>query len=63
MEGIQYLVDDAGNRTAVVIDLEIHRELWEDFFDALLARERASEPEESLQEVESRLRHEGKLSA
>jgi hypothetical protein len=32
MEGIQYVLDDKGEKTAVLIDLKKHRELWEDFY-------------------------------
>lgn len=51
MKGVQFLVDDDGERKAVVIDLSLHGELWEDFFDAALARERRDEPRESLEDV------------
>ena len=51
MKGVQFLVDDDGERKAVVIDLSLHGELWEDFFDVALAKERRNEPRESLQDV------------
>lgn len=51
MKGVQFLVDDDGERKAVVIDLSLHGELWEGFFDAALARERRDEPRESLEDV------------
>lgn len=51
MKGVQYLVDDDGEKQAVLIDLQHHKELWEDFYDAAIAAERASEPRESLQDV------------
>lgn len=31
MEGIQFVIDDKGQKTAVLIDLKKHGELWEDF--------------------------------
>jgi len=46
MKGVQFLIDDEGERTAVMIDLSIHSELWEDFFDAVIAKERQDEPRE-----------------
>lgn len=52
MEGIQFVVDENGHRLGVLIDLTRYGELWEDFYDALLVRERESEPRESLEEVE-----------
>jgi len=50
MEGIRFVVDERGRRTAVQIDLEEHSELWEDFHDLLLARAREDEPRESFAE-------------
>jgi len=44
MKGIQYLVDDDGNKTAVVLDLEEWGELWEDIFDILVSEARRDEP-------------------
>ena len=51
MEGVRFLVDDDGERKAVVIDLSVHGELWEDFYDVVLAKARADEPRESPDEV------------
>ncbi len=51
MKGVQFLIDDEGERKAVMIDLSIHSELWEDFFDAVIAKERKDEPRETLKEV------------
>jgi hypothetical protein len=62
MRGIQYITDDRGKKRAVVIDLEKHGELWEDFYDTLMARKRASEPRETLVSVKKRLRKQGKLN-
>ena len=62
MRGIQYITDDLGKKRAVVIDLESYGELWEDFYDSLVARKRASEPRESLESVKKRLRKQGKLN-
>jgi hypothetical protein len=55
MKGVQFLVDDKGNRTAVLIDLKTHAGLWEDFHDLILARSREEEPRESLGSVKKRL--------
>ena len=54
--GVRFLIDAAGEKTAVVIDLRENSELWEDFYDRALARLRRSEPRESLAQVKSRLR-------
>lgn len=52
--GIQFITNEKGEKTAVVIDLERHGDLWEDFYDTLIARERAGEPRESLESVKKR---------
>lgn len=62
MKGIQYIMDDAGKKTAVIIDLKKHGEIWEDFYDSLTARLRADEPRETFQHVKERLRKYGKLN-
>lgn len=61
MSGIQYVVDARGEKTAVVIDLKKHRQVWEDFHDRLIVQQRASEPRESLASVKTRLQRAGKL--
>ena len=33
MSGVQFIVDEHGNKTAVVIDLKKNANLWEDFYD------------------------------
>ncbi len=62
MQGIQYVTNDKGQRIAVMIDLRRHGELWEDFYDSLTARLRATEPRETLASVKKRLRKQGKLN-
>ena len=37
MTGIQFLTNEAGHKTAVLIDLKRNRVLWEDFYHTLLA--------------------------
>ena len=56
MRGVQFVVDEGGQKTAVVIDLKQHSELWEDFYDRALARKRRREPRESLASVKARFR-------
>lgn len=62
MEGIQFVTNDKGDKTAVLIDLRKYGELWEDIYDSLTARQRAREPRESLQSVKKRLRKQAKLN-
>jgi PHD/YefM family antitoxin component YafN of YafNO toxin-antitoxin module len=61
MEGIQFVTDDKGQKTAVLIDLKKYGELWEDIYDSLTAKRRADEPRESIEEVREKLRRQGKL--
>jgi len=52
MKGVQFLVDGKGEKTAVLIDLKKHSELWEDdFYDRALARNREREPRETLESI------------
>ena len=56
MNGITFMIDSHGAKTAAVIDLRRHRKLWEDFYDTALAEARAREPRESLDFVKRRLK-------
>lgn len=55
MKGVEFIVDDEGKKKAVLIDLKKHGEIWEDFYDTLLVKERESEPRESLEEVKKKV--------
>lgn len=54
IEGISRLTDAQGRAIAVQIDLETHRELWEDFEDALAAEQRRDEPTIACEEYRRR---------
>jgi hypothetical protein len=43
MTGIQFVTDDKGRKTAVLIDLKKHGAIWEDFWDGLVAESRRKE--------------------
>ena len=43
VEGVQFVVDDAGKKTAVIINLEKWGELWEDIYDILVSESRRGE--------------------
>jgi hypothetical protein len=60
MHGIQYLTDEKGEKTAVLIDLKKNGDLWEDFYDAAIAKKREREPRESLESVKKRIIGNGK---
>jgi len=53
--GVDFVVDDRGEKRAVLIDLKRHRALWEDFYDSAVAAARVAEPRESLDQVKRRL--------
>jgi hypothetical protein len=54
--GVRFLVDEAGEKTAVMIDLRTNSELWENFYDSVLAEQRRGQRRESLAQVKARLR-------
>ena len=51
MKGIQFVVDDQGEKKAVLIDLQKNKELWEDIYDSLVAAQRSHEPRETLDQM------------
>ena len=55
MKGIQYITDDKGKKSAVVIDLTTYGEQLEDFLDGLEAEQRFSEPQEDYRVVMDRI--------
>jgi hypothetical protein len=55
MKGIQFLIDDSGEKTAVVIDLKQWGELWEDFYDVMVSRSRQDETEVSWDELKAEI--------
>lgn len=63
MRGIKYLYNSKGKRSAILIDLEKNRALWEDFLDVAIARVREKEPTESWTTVRRRLERSGRLKS
>jgi hypothetical protein len=61
VRGVQFMVDDAGRKTGVFIDLRKNPGLWEDLFDRSLFRKRKAAPRETLEAVKRRLIKSGKL--
>lgn len=55
MKGVQFLVDEAGTKTAVLIDLALYGDLLEDFFDIVIARERKDEEDIPWEVVEKEI--------
>ena len=61
MTGIQFITDEVGQKTAVVIDLKKRKALWEDFEDVLVSRSRRHEKRIPLAKVKADLVKSGKL--
>lgn len=55
IEGVDFVVDEVGEKKAVVIDLKRNSALWEDFYDTVLAKQRECEPRETLEEVKRKI--------
>ena len=53
MEGIQFLVNEEGEKTSVLIDLSEWGDLWEDFYDIMISRSRQNESEVSWDELKA----------
>jgi hypothetical protein len=60
MHGVQYVTDEQGEKTAVLIDLKKNGDLWEDFYDVAVTKKREREPRESLESVKNRIIGNGK---
>lgn len=58
MKGIQFVVDDAGKKKAVLIDLSEWGELWEDFYDVLISQSRKDEPTVPWEELKAEMEKE-----
>lgn len=61
MSGVQFLTDEKGRKTAVQIDLKVHKALWEDIEDVLISQSRRKEKGVSLEKAKASLIAQGKL--
>ena len=57
----QYITDEAGKKTAIILPIEEFEELLEDLEDLALLAERRDEPTISFDEVKKRLKSDGLL--
>jgi len=57
----QYITDEAGKKTAIILPIEEFEELLEDLEDMALLAERRDEPTISFDEVKKRLKSDGLL--
>ena len=55
MEGVQFLVNEDGEKTSVLIDLNEWGDLWEDFHDLMVSRSRQDESEISWDELKAEI--------
>ena len=60
MTGINFVINEKGKKSSVVIDLKKHGKLWEDFYDTLKVRQRKNEPRETIQMVKDKLKRSSK---
>jgi hypothetical protein len=61
MKGIHYVTDEKNRKIAVQIDLKKYGELWEDFYDNVIADLRKDEEKIPLEEVIRDLKKTGKI--
>ena len=61
MKGIRYLVDEKQEKVAVQIDLKRYGQLWEDFYDAVVADARKDEETVDWEILKQELKEEDKL--
>ena len=57
----QYIVDEKGQRTAVILPIEEYEELLEDLHDLAIIAERRDEPTINFEELKKRLKEDGLL--
>jgi len=51
MQGIDFVIDERGIKKAVLIDLEKWGDVWEDFYDILISKQREDEKEISWEDL------------
>ena len=55
MQGIDFVIDERGIKKAVLIDLEKWGDVWEDFYDILISKQREDEEEISWEDLKQEL--------
>ena len=63
MRGIDYVIDENGNRKSVIIDLKAWGKLWEDFYDVMVAESRMNEPTVAWEDLKSEIEAEERKTA
>jgi hypothetical protein len=57
MKGIQFVTDETGKRTAVLISLDEWGEIWEDIYDVLVSESRKDEPTVAWEDLKAEMGH------
>ncbi len=60
-EKVQYVVDEKGDRTAVILPVTEYEEIMEDLHDLAVIAERREEPTVSFEELKAKLKADGLL--
>ncbi|MBI5788232.1 MAG: hypothetical protein HZA78_05195 [Candidatus Schekmanbacteria bacterium] len=55
MKGVQFVMDETGHKTAVLIDLNEWGNIWEDIYDVLVSEARKGEPTISWEELKKEM--------
>ncbi len=55
LKGVQYVVNDKGQKTAVLLDLLEWGGYWEDFHDIMVSESRMNEPTVSWKQLKSEM--------
>lgn len=63
MKGIQFVIDEAGKKSAVLIDLTEWGELWEDVYDVLVSQSRSDETQVPWEELKAEMEEDEHKSA
>ncbi len=61
VEKLQYVVDETGRQTAVILPMEEYEDLIEDLHDLAVIADRRDEPTVSFEELKKKLRNDGLL--
>ncbi len=59
-KGIQYVTDESGNRTGVLISLDTFGDVWEDVYDILVSHARLKESKVKWEDLKAEREHEKK---
>jgi hypothetical protein len=57
----QFIIDESGKKTAIILTVEDYEELLEDIHDLAVIAERKNEPTVSFEELKKRLKADGLL--